>query len=137
MARTVVGAVIVRDGRVLAARRTRPGDLAGRWEFPGGKVEPGEDVAAALVREVREELAATIEVGDEVVGDVVGRAGPWQISEKYVLRLFLAAVIDGDLLPGADHDQLRWLAPLELDEVDWLPSDRQALPAVRSALGVT
>ncbi|WP_194384805.1 NUDIX domain-containing protein [Microbacterium luteum] len=52
----VVGAVIVRDGLILAARRTRPADLAGQWEFPGGKVEDGEDLPTALAREIREEL---------------------------------------------------------------------------------
>ena len=124
----VVGAVIVADGRVLAARRSRPADLAGFWEFPGGKVEPGEDPGTALVREVDEELRATVEVHDEL--------GEWPISERYVLRLFLAEVVSGELRLGADHDELRWLAADELESVEWLPSDRGALPAVREALGV-
>ena len=58
----VVGAAIVRDGRVLACRRTAPPEAAGRWELPGGKVEPGEAPEAALVREVREELGCDIAV---------------------------------------------------------------------------
>jgi len=58
----VVGAAIIRDGRVLAARRTSPAAAAGRWEFPGGKVEPGETREAALVREVAEELGCRVEV---------------------------------------------------------------------------
>jgi 8-oxo-dGTP diphosphatase len=124
---TVVGAVIVADGRVLAARRTRPADLAGYWEFPGGKVEPGEDPRAALIREIDEELAATIvvhyEVGDE----------PWTISETHVLRLFLCSITCGEPRPGSDHDELRWLASADLESVEWLPSDRMALEAVRSA----
>jgi 8-oxo-dGTP diphosphatase len=126
----VVGAVIVSGGRVLAARRTRPPDLAGSWEFPGGKVEPGEDPPAALAREIREELGAGIAVGEEVVGD----AGPWRISGRYVLRLYVAIVTDGELRPGLDHDLLRWLAADELDAVAWLPSDALALPAVRAAV---
>ena len=70
----VVGAAIVRDGRVLAARRTTPASAAGRWEFPGGKVEPGETPDAALVREVAEELGCTIAVtawlpGAAAIGD--------------------------------------------------------------------
>ena len=52
----VVAAAIVRDGRVLAARRTQPANVAGRWELPGGKVDPGETPEQALVRELREEL---------------------------------------------------------------------------------
>lgn len=127
---TVVGAVIVADGRVLAARRTRPVELAGLWEFPGGKVEPGEDPRAALVREVREELGATVSVGDEVVGD----ASPWVISERHVLRLFLASVTSGDLQPGPDHDRLSWLEDCDLGSVEWLPTDGCALAAVERAI---
>lgn len=126
----VVGAVIVRDGLALAARRTRPVDLAGHWEFPGGKVEPGEDVRAALEREIEEELLTTIDVLDEVVED----GSPWRISDKHVLRLFLAAIVREEPVLGTDHDEIRWLGPDALAEVDWLPSDRRALPAVRRAL---
>lgn len=126
----VVGAVIVRDGLVLAARRTRPVDLAGQWEFPGGKVEAGEDLSAALVREIEEELHARISVLDEVVDD----DSPWRISEKHVLRLFLATIVLEEPVLGADHDEIRWLHPDGLSEVDWLPSDRRALPAVRRAI---
>ena len=128
--RVVVGAVIVRAGRVLAARRTRPAELAGYWEFPGGKTEDGEDPRDALIREISEELAASIEVFDEVRGS----GAPWPISDTYVLRLYLASVARGEPRPGADHDLLRWLAADELESVDWLSSDRLALPAVRSTL---
>ena len=70
----VVGAAIVRDSRVLATRRTRPVEAAGLWEFPGGKVEPGEDAEAALVREIREELRCEVRVtgalsGEQPIGD--------------------------------------------------------------------
>lgn len=126
----VVGAVIVRDGRVLAARRTRPAELAGQWEFPGGKVEEGENLSEALVRELQEELNSTISVLDEVRD----AGSPWRISDKHVLQLFLATVVAGEPTPGADHDLLRWLLPGRLDDVAWLPSDRLALPAVRRAV---
>ena len=123
----MVGAVIIDRGRVLAARRTRPPGLAGSWEFPGGKVEPGEDPAAALQREIAEELDLMITIGTELPGP----AGGWPISPAYVLRLFVAAVSgDREATAGPDHDQLRWLAPAELESVAWLPADRQALGAV-------
>lgn len=128
--KVVVGAVIVEAGRVLAARRTRPADLAGFWEFPGGKTEDGEDPRDALVREIREELSASVAIAREVSEP----DAPWRISEKYVLRLYLASVVHGALRPGADHDLLRWLAPDDPDSVSWLPSDRAALRVVRSAL---
>ena len=125
----MVGAVLVDRGRVLAARRTRPTALAGQWEFPGGKVEPGEDPSAALVREIAEELNLAITVGPELSG------APWPISSAYELRLFLAALADtGEPRPGPDHDQISWLAPDLLRSVRWLPADEQALDAVRTLL---
>ena len=127
----MVGAVIIDRGRVLAARRTRPLSLAGRWEFPGGKVEPGEDPTAALQREIAEELDLSITVGVELPGPGDG----WPISPAYVLRLF-SCTVSGDraATAGPDHDQFRWLGPTELDSVTWLPADRQALSAVAAYL---
>jgi 8-oxo-dGTP diphosphatase len=133
--RTVVGAVIV-DGpaggvrRVLAARRTGPPELAGRWEFPGGKVEQGETPEDALEREIHEELGVTVSVGVELADD--GRA--WPISDVYELRLFVTTAVVGEPTPGPDHDAVRWLGADELHDVDWLESDDQALDAVRNLL---
>ena len=65
----VVGAAVLQHGRVLAARRTRPAELRGLWELPGGKVEPGEDPDAAVVREVREELGCEVRVTGRLEGE--------------------------------------------------------------------
>ncbi len=115
----VVGAAIVRGRRVLAARRTTPAAAAGRWEFPGGKVEPGESPDGALVREVAEELGCTI----EVTGWLPGAA---DIGDTHELRVALAVLVDGDPEPS-EHDLLRWLAADDLDDVDWLEPDRPFL----------
>jgi 8-oxo-dGTP diphosphatase len=117
--RVVVGAVLRdADGRVLAARRERP---AG-WELPGGKVEPGETEPAALVRELREELGVTVEVGDRVGPDV-------PIGPDFLLRAWTVALTDGE--PAAlEHAELRWLALDELDTVPWLPADRPIVTAL-------
>jgi len=122
----VVGAAIVRNGRVLAARRSAPPELAGGWEFPGGKLEPGESEAAALVRECREELGVEIAVGALV--------GAEPISAGVILHVYLAEHLLGHPEARQDHDDVRWLAADELDTVDWLPADRPMLPAVEAAL---
>jgi 8-oxo-dGTP diphosphatase len=114
----VVGAAVVRDGRVLACRRTAPPAAAGRWEFPGGKVEPGESPDAALVRELREELG----VGATVTSWLAGSAA---IDDRHELRVAVVA-ITGEPKP-VEHDEVRWLGALELGDVDWLEPDRPFL----------
>ena len=131
--RVVVAAALERRGRLLSARRTRPASLAGRWELPGGKVEPGEDPAAALVRELREELA----VDTVVVGRVPGpRGGDWPLDATSVLRVLRARVDRGDPDPdpGVAHDEVRWLGPRELASVDWLDADRGPAQAAAARL---
>ena len=130
----VVGAVIVdslaQPRRVLAARRTRSRALNGQWEFPGGKVEQGETAEDALVREVQEELDVTLMLGHELTP-----AGEtWPISDRMTLRLFWAEIFVGNPRPGSDHDELRWLSADELDSVDWLDADREALSIVKDEL---
>jgi 8-oxo-dGTP diphosphatase len=122
----VVGAAIVRDGRVLAARRTAPASAAGRWEFPGGKVEPGETEADSLVREVEEELGLRIRVGQWL-------AGAEQIGDHYLLKVALAVVEVGEPAP-TEHDEVRWLAADELGSVDWLEADRPFLTELSQVL---
>jgi 8-oxo-dGTP diphosphatase len=123
----VVGAALVRDGRLLAARRRTPPEAAGRWELPGGKVDPGETDDAALVREVAEELGCRAAVEHWLDG-----AQP--IGETHVLRVAVCRLVGGEPAAATDHDALRWLGPGELDEVDWLEPDRPFLPAVREVL---
>jgi 8-oxo-dGTP diphosphatase len=123
----VVGAAVVRDGRLLAARRTAPPEAAGRWELPGGKVDPGESPDDALVREVDEELGCRVAVvrwldGEQPIGDI------------HVLRVALCRPVEGEPVAGSDHDELRWLAPDEVDAVDWLEPDRPFLTPVSATL---
>ncbi|MBC9711042.1 (deoxy)nucleoside triphosphate pyrophosphohydrolase [Streptomyces sp. TRM66268-LWL] len=122
----VVGAALWHEGRILAARRSAPPELAGRWELPGGKVEEGERPEEALVRELREELGVEAEPVERIPGEwPLGRPG-------YVLQVWSAKLLSGEPAPLEDHDALRWLRTDELDEVDWLDQDRPAvLEAVR------
>lgn len=123
----VVGAVIVRDGTVLAAQRDRPAATAGRWEFPGGKVEPGESEQAALVRECVEELGAEVLVGERVGPDLVLPSG-------WLLRLRLATLAPGALPVAGEHRALRWVPGECLADLDWLPADRIVLPGLADLL---
>jgi 8-oxo-dGTP diphosphatase len=122
----VVGAAIIRDGRVLAARRTAPASAAGRWEFPGGKVEPGETESESLVREVEEELGLRIRIDRWLTGVE-------ELGDRYVLKVALAAIEAGEPVL-TEHDELRWLAAGELDEVDWLDGDRPFLVELSQVL---
>jgi 8-oxo-dGTP diphosphatase len=113
----VVGAAIVRDGMLLAARRTEPEHLAGGWELTGGKVEPGETDEAALVREVLEELGVAVVLGSRVGGD-------WPLG-RYVLRVWLAQIVDGgEPSPLEQHDAVQWVPLDDVDAVGWLDGDR-------------
>ena len=122
----VMGAAIIDRGRVLAARRTSPEHARGLWEFPGGKVEDGEDPRAAIVREVREELACEI----AVVGHLDGEQ---PIKDGYLLRVAVAELVSGEPVPH-EHDAIRWLGPEELDLVAWLAPDVPFLPELRARL---
>jgi 8-oxo-dGTP diphosphatase len=128
----VVGAALVDDlaapRRLLAARRSDPPSLAGRWELPGGKVEAGESPTGALHRELREELGVAVLLGEEVAAD-----GPraWPLSDRYEMRVWLATVTAGTPAPLTSHDRLRWLEPGAWDDVDWLDGDRPVLEALR------
>jgi 8-oxo-dGTP diphosphatase len=121
----VVGAAIVRDGRVLAARRGAPA-ASGRWEFPGGKAEPGEDAERAVVREVEEELGCRI----AVIGML---AGAQPVDDRYTLRVAVAELTRGEPIP-TEHDAVRWLTAEQLDDVTWLGPDLPFLDELREVL---
>lgn len=126
MVQLVVGAAVVRRGTVLAARRTSPPEAAGRWELPGGKVEPGEAPEDAVVRELAEELGCEVTVTGWLDGQVPIRPG-------LALVVALARVVEGDPVP-VEHDEVRWLDAAELRSVDWLEPDRPFLAALADVL---
>jgi 8-oxo-dGTP diphosphatase len=116
----VVATALVRDGHVLAAQRTRPPGLAGRWELPGGRVELGESEPDAVVRECREELGCLVRV--------CGRLGPDLPLDVGVLRVYHAELVTGSASPRAlEHSSLRWVPPDALTGVDWVDADRAVL----------
>jgi 8-oxo-dGTP diphosphatase len=122
--RIIVGAAIIEAGRVLACARAAPPEVAGRWEFPGGKVEEGESEPEALIRECEEELGVKVEVGDRVGGDVPMSHG------RSVLRVYRSRLLDGQTPQRLEHAELRWLGRDELFSVDWLPADAPIVAAL-------
>jgi 8-oxo-dGTP diphosphatase len=116
--KVIVAAAIITDGRVLACERSAPPEVAGRWEFPGGKVEPGESDEQALARECVEELGVRVDVGARIGPDVPLAHG------RAVLRVFAVTLIDGDQPRALEHTAMRWLSADELDSVPWLPADK-------------
>nr|WP_221375626.1 (deoxy)nucleoside triphosphate pyrophosphohydrolase [Actinoplanes polyasparticus] len=127
--KVIVAAVIITDGRVLACERSAPVEVAGRWEFPGGKVEPGETDEQALARECAEELGVRVEVGDRVGPDVSLAHG------RAVLRVFAVRLLEGDVPRALEHTSMRWLAKDELDSVHWLPADKPIVAELPALLG--
>ena len=123
----VVGAAIVRGSRVLAARRPATSTGPAGWEFPGGKVEPGESLAEALRREIAEELGCTVRVLDVL-------AGEQPLADGYRLRVARAELCGGEPVPH-EHEALRWLSSRKLRSLDWLPADVPFLAQVTELLG--
>ncbi|RJQ71490.1 (deoxy)nucleoside triphosphate pyrophosphohydrolase [Pseudonocardiaceae bacterium YIM PH 21723] len=124
----VVSVALVHEGLLLAAQRSEPPSMAGKWELPGGKVEQGESDADALARECLEELGATVLVGEKVGPDL-------PLNPPWVLRTYAGSLTPGSAAPQAlEHLALRWLSADELDDVDWLDADWALLPDLRKLL---
>lgn len=121
----VVGAVLVHDGRVFAAKRGPGKSMAGYWEFPGGKVEADETPEAALARELREELKIDVTVGEFIV-TATHEAGTAVIE----LSTYLCTIIEG--VPVlTEHEEFRWLPVSELSDVEWAPADIPTVELLR------
>ncbi len=135
----VAAAAIVDDldrpRRLLAARRTEPARLAGGWELPGGKVDPGESAVEALHRELAEELGVDVVLGREIVDWPAGDLPGWALTAPYRMRVWLARVVHGEPAPIEEHDAVAWLEPGHWLEIGWLPSNLPILRALIASLG--
>ena len=125
----VVAAVIRREDRIFATQRGY-GAYKDWWEFPGGKMEPGETARQALVREIREELDAEIRI-DRFLQTV-----EWDYPEFHLTMHCFWCSLTGESLHLNEHEAARWLSADELSEVRWLPADEGLLPLIADEIGL-
>jgi 8-oxo-dGTP diphosphatase len=118
----VVAAIVTRDDRVLACRRNADREAGGLWEFPGGKVEPGESATAALEREIFEELGVGIRVGE-----LLHRSSTPLNGRLVDLSCYWATLTDAAPSTSTDHDRIRWFSREALRDVLWSEADRAAV----------
>lgn len=113
----VVAAIIKDKDKILIAQRNSKDHLSGKWEFPGGKIEPGETPEECLVREIREELRVDVEIGSFYDDNIYG-------SEDQAIHLlfYWAEVMNGEVTPVV-HDDVKWITIKELARFDFAPAD--------------
>ena len=125
----VVAAIIQKGNAILATQRGY-GDLKDGWEFPGGKIEPGEAHDEALIREIKEELEADIDVGKKLI------TVQYNGYEKFDLTMhcYLCTLKVDSNITLVEHEAAKWLTKAELYTVDWLPADIDAVDALYKLL---
>ena len=114
----VVAALIVQGSRIFATQRGY-GSMKDGWEFPGGKIEPGETPQEALAREIREELDAQVAVGN------LFETVEYDYPQFHLSMACYFCTIESGKLVLKEHEAAKWLSPEELESVDWLPADRE------------
>ena len=123
----VVAAIIIKDGEVFATQRGY-GEWKGWWEFPGGKIEPGETPQEALVREIREELDADLSVG------ALLETVEWDYPTFHLtMHCYLCTLLSASLNLN-EHQAAAWLTPQTLTTVKWLPADEGLIGRLRETL---
>ncbi len=121
----VVGAILTRGNNIFAAQRSSKMSLSGMWEFPGGKIEPHESPKEALLRELKEELLCTAEVGNLV------QTTEYEYEFGTVILTTFYCSLTGDEPKLTEHSEIRWVQVADLDQLNWAPAD---IPAVKQVM---
>ena len=120
----VVAAVIKKDGKIFTTQRGY-GEFEGMWEFPGGKIEAGEDAKDALVREIQEELGVLVKVNDLIC------TTEYDYPTFHLTMLcFWCDIIEGEI-ELREHKSARWLTKESLNDVEWLPADLEVIEKIK------
>ena len=127
MKRIEVVAGIIKDGNKIFATQRGYGEQKGFWEFPGGKMECGETPQQALERELKEELAIHVNVGDFLC--TVEHDYP---AFHLTMHCYFCTIVGGKAPELLEHEAAKWLAPAELHSVDWLPADIKVVEAIEA-----
>lgn len=127
----VCGVIKDADGRFLACRRPVGKHLGGLWEFPGGKVDPGESPETALARELREELGVDVSVGAALIPVI------WTYDRGKIRLLPFFCAITGGQLRAIEHEELLWCAPKEFENLVWADADLPILDQIRAVISET
>lgn len=125
----VVAAIIEKEGKYFATQRGY-GDFKDGWEFPGGKVEPGEQPEQAIIREIKEELESTVSIIKFLC--TVEHDYP---NFHLIMHCYLCRLEEGNL-HLVEHEAARWLLPEQIDSVGWLPADIKVVNALKKELGM-
>ena len=131
MKRVDVAAALIQDaaGRYLITRRREGSHLAGLWEFPGGKVDPGETLEACLRRELAEELSGTFTIGPKV------ETIEWSYPERTVILHFFRATLESGVITPLEDQAMAWVEAERLGDYDFPPADRALIDRLRNACG--
>ena len=116
-----VACIAYKDGKIFIAKRQMKGDMGGRWEFPGGKIEEGEDFAVSIVREMQEEFGVDVRVGEQITSGTFEHGG--KRCSLFVFEVFFPHDGMTERFSLTEHDDYRWADLSEIPSLNFVDSD--------------
>lgn len=123
-----IACIAYENGKIFIAKRQNIGDMGGRWEFPGGKLEEGEDLKTAIIREMQEEFGVTVTVGEKITSGVFEHRGKQSSLDAFCVKF----PHDGIKVPFVltEHTEYKWVDPSEIPNLEFVDSDLTIYPEV-------